>query len=177
MIGKPKPTKQQKQKRVSAASERKTLDRQIDKLCREITHWRDGLQCVLRHLDGGHCSDVIQWSHVIAQGSSKFLQQSLSNAFDTCSSHNIMHNGAPILYLNWYAAKFGKRALEMLEAERLAHYGKWAGFTIVELRERKEHYERLYEERRYVDLNIFTLVSLGYYGEIIKEAWIKDGRI
>ena len=154
---------------------RQKLVSQISNLCRKITKWRDGCICVLSEVDGSRCNEVSQWGHVVAQGASGFLKHSLSNSFRQCGSHNTIHNHNSLIYNNWYRHKFGNRAIDMLEKASYITYYK---FTIPELWEMRDNLQSLYEKR--FEMNGATLEKLieaGYYGEIIQEAWRKDGRI
>ena len=174
---KPKPapkvkaTRPRKQK-----TNRQKLINQLSDLCRQITTWRDGCTCVLSSVDGGRCNEVSQWGHVIPQGGSGYLRHSLSNSFRQCGSHNKIHDKInPLIYLNWYRKKFGNRAFDMLEQASMITYHR---FTIPDLWEMRDNLQDLYEKR--FEMNGATLeqlVEAGYYGEIIAEAWRKDGRI
>lgn len=144
-------------------------------MCRQLTIWRDGCVCVLSSVDGGRCNEVSQWGHVVAQGGSGYLKHSLSNSFRQCASHNIIHNENPLIYINWYRRQFGNKALELLEeASKITYYK----FSIPELWEMRDKMKSLIEQTPYMQgATMEDLVSAGYYGEIIKEAWIKDGKI
>ncbi len=148
-----------------------------DELCRRIVEWRDGCICVLSGIDGAKCSQVPNWGHVIPQGGSAYLVYELSNSFRQCSAHNIIHAQInPLLYGKWYREKWGKTAYDMLEAAQRENTGKHLNAedlhnTLVELSD-------LYDLRW--TFSVATLedkVEAGFYGHIIREAWIKEGRI
>jgi len=157
-------------------TERQLLNMALDKMCRELTFWRDGVACVLRNTDGGQCNQVIQWGHVIPQGSSAYLVHNYSNAFCQCGTHNFLHDKkAPMIYLDWYRETFGLTAYKMLKAAGLA---KFEGFGIVDLYEKLADVNNLYSQRyQFGNENMATKIFAGYYGNIIREAWIKDGKI
>jgi len=146
----------------------------LDSLCRLITIWRDGCTCVLSEVDGSKCSNVSQWGHVIPQGGSAYLVYELSNSFRQCSSHNKIHDDVnPLIYPDWYAGKWGSRALRMLkDAQRHDDY------QTAELRDMVITYSDLYDMRfSFSSSTITDRVEAGFYGSIIREAWIKEGRI
>ena len=146
----------------------------LDSLCRLITTWRDGCTCVLSEVDGGKCSNVSQWGHVIPQGGSAYLVYELSNSFRQCSSHNKIHDDVnPLIYPDWYANKWGSRALKMLkDAQRHDDY------ETAELRDMVITYSDLYDMRfSFSSSTLADKVEAGFYGSIIREAWIKEGRI
>lgn len=63
----------------------------------------------------------------------------------------------------------------MLEKASLVTFHK---FTIPELWEMRDNLQALYERRFQMNgATLEQLVEAGYYGEIIQEAWRKDGRI
>lgn len=175
MVAKPKPTKQAKIKKPKQKTNRQKLILELTRLCQQITKWRDGCICVLADVDGARCNNVSQWGHVVAQGGSGYLKHSLSNSFRQCASHNIIHNDNPLIYTNWYRETFGQKAIKMLEDASLITYHK---FSIPDLWEMRDNLERLI--RNTVNMQGATraeLIAAGYYGEIIKKAWIMEGRI
>jgi len=148
-----------------------------DELCRWIVEWRDGVTCVLADMDGSKCSNIPNWGHVIPQGGSAMLVYELSNSFRQCSAHNIIHAKInPLLYGKWYREKWGKTAYDMLEAAQRENVGEHLNAedlhnTLIELSD-------LYELRHtFSAASLADKVEAGFYGGIIKEAWIKDGRI
>lgn len=173
---KPKPAQKVKVKRKKQKTNRQKLLNELSNLCREITIWRDGCTCVLSNVDGGRCNSVSQWGHVIPQGGSGYLRHSLSNSFRQCASHNLIHDKInPLIYLNWYRRKFGNKALDMLETESLKPHHK---ITIPELWQMRDNLRHLLDMRHAINgATIEQLVEAGYYGDIIREAWVKEGRI
>ena len=142
----------------------------LDFICREITKWRDGVVCVI---NDGYCNDESHWGHVIPQGRSAYLVYELSNSFRQCAKHNELHRGVQYPYLNWYERKWGKLSLIMLEKERQERKG---GRNAGELRDTLRFYVDMWKMRN-LARTTEEKVSMGYYGGIIKEAWIKEGRI
>lgn len=172
---KPKPAKTAKGKPRKQKTNRQKLMAELSDLCRKITTWRDGCTCVLVDVDGGRCNNVSQWGHVIAQGGSGFLKHSLSNSFRQCGSHNKIHNNNPAIYLNWYRHKFGNLAFDLLTEASKKTYHK---FAVPELWETRDFYRTIYDQRFVMNgASLAELIEAGYYGDIIREAWVKEGRI
>ena len=171
----PKPTKADRPKKKKVKTNRQKLILEISDLCRKLTTWRDGCICVLCEVDGGRCNDVSQWGHVIPQGASGYLKHNLSNSFRQCGSHNIIHKTNQAIYLNWYRRKFGNLAFEMLtEASKKTCHK----FTTPDLWEMRDELKDLVGKTYLMaGAGIADLVYQGYYGSIIREAWIKEGRI
>ena len=171
----PKPTKADKPKKKKVKTNRQKLILEISDLCRKLTTWRDGCICVLCEVDGGRCNDVSQWGHVIPQGASGYLKHNLSNSFRQCGSHNIIHKTNQAIYLNWYRRKFGNLAFEMLTEASKKTYHK---FTTPDLWEMRDELKELVGKTYLMaGAGIADLVYQGYYGSIIREAWIKDGKV
>ncbi len=148
-----------------------------DSLCRLLVEWRDGCTCVLSSVDGAVCSSVPNWGHVIPQGGSAFLVYELSNSFRQCSSHNQIHDKVnPLLYTGWYRDTWGKTAFEMLKTAQIENRGH--GLNEVDLCNKLFYLNDLYEMRyAFGSASIEDKVQVGFYGDIIREAWIKEGRI
>lgn len=148
-----------------------------DQLCRMIVEWRDGCICVLVGIDGGKCSTIPNWGHVIPQNGSAYLVYNLSNSFRQCSAHNIIHAQVnPLLYPQWYGMKFGNRAKEMLSQAQIDHRNE--GLNENELFSKLVELSDLYDMRHsFGTATLEEKVEAGFYGDIIREAWIKDGRI
>ena len=126
-------------------------------------------------MDGVRCNDVSQWGHVIPQGASGYLKHNLSNSFRQCGSHNKIHTNNQAIYLNWYRRKFGNLAFEMLTEASKKTYHK---FTTPDLWEMRDELKKLVGKTYLMaGAGIADLVYQGYYGSIIREAWIKEGRI
>jgi hypothetical protein len=155
-------------------TDRQLLNMALDQLCRMLTTWRDGCSCVLVKFDGGRCGGVSQWGHVVPQGSCSYLVHELSNSFRQCENHNGIHRFVQLPFHVWYKDVFGEAALSLLDKSRQEHVSY--KFGIVELREKLAHLNFLYQSRFTVGLRLKDLVSFGYYGEIIKEAWKKEGK-
>lgn len=154
-------------------SENHLFEEALDELCRNITIWRDGCLCVI---DTHECNGESQWGHVVPQGRSNYLKHNLSNSFRQCRGHNGIHRYIQAPYFLWYQKKFGKRAFEELENARLSFpVYKW---RTVDMQERLTAYNKLWKNRySFSGKPIEILVSEGYYGDIIKTAWKKEGRI
>ena len=172
---KPKPTKKDRPRKKKVKTNRQKLILEISDLCRKLTTWRDGCICVLCEVDGGRCNDVSQWGHVIPQGASGYLKHNLSNSFRQCGSHNKIHTNNQAIYLNWYRRKFGNLAFEMLTEASKKTYHK---FTVPDLWQMRDELKKLVDNTYLMaGTDIAGLVFEGYYGSIIREAWIKEGRI
>jgi hypothetical protein len=148
-----------------------------DKLCRMIVEWRDGCTCVLSGIDGGRCSTTPTWGHVIPQGGSAFLVYELSNSFRQCSTHNLIHKETnPILYPRWYRETFGATAYNMLEQAQRENIGN--GLNAEELHCKLVELSDLYNLRwGYGGSSPGERIEAGFYGSIIRDAWVKDGKI
>jgi len=80
-----------------------------------------------------------------------------------------------LIYHNWYRHKFGSRALDLLEDASKKTYHK---FTIPDLWEMKDNLKTLLDKSRQMSgATLAELIDAGFYGSIIREAWIKEGRI
>lgn len=174
MPAKPKPEKKPKGRRTFGKSRRKVLEAQIEAIVKQIIFWRDGAACVESTIDGGRCGGKLNWGHFIPRSRSKYLKYDLAT-FVQCDSHNLIHDsrktggGDPIFSL-WLSKTFGLDALEAISQEQRDHIGE-KDRSIPELEEMLEHYDNLYQNRFYVNLDIPSLVKAGYYGEIIRKAW------
>lgn len=170
----PKPTKQKKAKR-KLKNPRKALLKEIDKMCRQLTIWRDGCVCVLSDVDGGRCDRVSQWGHVIPQGASGYLKHNLSNSFRQCATHNLLHRSNQAIYLNWYRHKFGSKAFDALTEESKKTYHK---FTMADLEEIRDNLHELIGNTYMMGgATLEQLVDAGYYGSVIRSTWVAEGRI
>ncbi len=158
-------------------TDRQLYKEALDSLCRLITTWRDGCTCVLADVDGGKCSNQSQWGHVIPQGGSAYLVYELSNSFRQCSSHNKIHDDVnPLIYPSWYKSRFGGLALEMLKQAQIDNRNK--DYDTEDLRNMVIAYFDLYDMRfSFSSSTTQDKVIAGYYGSIIYEAWIKEGKI
>lgn len=142
----------------------------LDHICRLITEWRDGCMCVIH---GEGCGEYSQWGHVIPQGANAYLVYELSNSFRQSDKCNLVHKIVQAPYFDWYKATWGLRAYEMLKEAWQTQKGGQKNLPQLLMQ-----YVELYENRHNFSLTSREeLVAAGYYGEIIKEAWIKDGRI
>lgn len=150
----------------------------LDWLCKSMVEWRDGVTCVLAEVDGAACSTVPNWGHVIPQGGSAFLVYELSNSFRQCSAHNKIHDKVnPEIYLEWYRNRWGALALKMLKQAQIDNRGgtNW---------DETDYWNMLIEMSDLYSLrfsfggaSLEDKVEAGFYGNIIREAWIKEGRI
>ena len=161
MPAKPKPTKGTSEKKIKLL-----LEKEIEKLSRELCRWRDGGVCVEAEIDGGRCSSVIQWGHYIPRQISPFLVLAVGNTFDQCSSHNNLHHHKDPTFGVWYASKFGADANKAIWQIQRLHTGT-KGRQVWELEELREHYRYLLDNRPAVH-DFATLCRLGYYGEWVK---------
>lgn len=174
----PKPTKADRKRKTKAARPaRKILEKQLEDICRRIVFWRDGMECVEKELDGVRCNEVIQWGHYTPRQQSRWLKYDLGNTFAQCGSHNNLHDKGAQTMGVWFALKFGAETAKAMELERDAHRGK-KNRSVVELAEMLARYDNLYENRyAMLGANIQQLVQAGYYGDIIREAWQKEGKL
>lgn len=172
----PKPTRESrpKPKKIPVAKRRKILEAQLEAIVKQIVHWRDASTCVLVNIDGGRCRGKVNWGHFIPRNKSKYLKYDLAT-FIQCDGHNMMHDskktggGDPIFGL-WVAKNFGVEGLEALSEQQREHLGADGKRPIHELEEMLAHYDELYQNRFYVNLDIPSLVAAGYYGEILRVA-------
>ena len=168
----PKP--KQKSFPENSRRKRKWIEAQLKEMVKAIISWRDGQMCVEADVDGSRCGNGLMWGHFITQHASPWLRYNLSNVFWQCGNHNLIHDKHDLTYRIWYAAKFGDFSRNMIEREAAEHIGKKQ--KMYELEEMLERYIAMYETR-YGSYEIEEMVRLGYYGEIIKAAWEKEGRI
>ena len=126
-------------------------------------------------MDGQKCREGVQWGHVVPQGKSPKLVYDLGNVFPQCPNHNLMHYRKDPMYNNWYTVQWGETAFNDLCMFLRENTGK--KYSLVDLEEMICKYEKMLEEKNYVNHNTKELVSKGYYGEIIRNAWMKDGKI
>ena len=154
-------------------TERQMFSEALDYVCRELTKWRDGIRCVIH---GDACGRYSEWGHVIPQGSCSYLVYELSNSFRQSDTCNQIHRFVQAPYYDWYKAKFGQTAYKMLvEAWRNAPKGGQSTQELIELLPRLvDLYDRRYAMN---GATIEQLVEARYYGDIIREAWVKEGRI
>ncbi len=173
---KPKPSKEKKVKRVPAEKRRKILEKQIEDMVKMIISWRDGQVCVMGEMDGVRCGNGLMWNHFIAQGQSNWMRLDLGNVFWGCGSHNGLDKwGDPILGI-WVQETFGAKAVLALREEAKRHAnGKKR--TEYELEEMLAGYDQLYQNRYTADLDLASLVVGGFYGQVIKKAWLDENRI
>lgn len=145
----------------------------LDELMRQITIWRDGCLCVINTHE---CRGVSQWGHVYPQGANAHLVYELSNSFRQCAGHNLLHRSVQAPYFLWFQRTFGRHAFDMLEDERLAH--PRCEYNVVDYRGMVDDLIELYSSRfSYGNSSMAEKIAAGFYGSIIREAWIKDGRI
>lgn len=159
-----KPKKPRKKK-----SNRKILEKQIADLVKLIICWRDGQRCVFGELDGTRCGNGLMWNHFIAQKQSHWLQIDLGNVTWGCGSHNFLDKHGDKTYSRWYVKNLGEAAMDAISLEAAIHKGKKR--SVPELEVLLAHYEELYQNRYYVNLETDALVKAGYFGEIVRAAW------
>lgn len=151
------------------------LELALDELCKLITTWRDGVPCVTPTHE---CRGVSQWSHFVPQQKSNYLKHDLGNSHRQCAGHNFLHGPGQVQlpYTLFYKSTYGSDVLLAFETARQA-FPKYS-WTPAEMRERLLDYNRLYEERyQHGTSTMEEKVAAGYYGDIIRECWIKKGRI
>lgn len=142
----------------------------LDEICRLLTAWRDGVMCVIH---GFGCGNTPQWGHVVPQGANSYLVYELGNGFQQSDTCNLIHRMVQAPYYDWYRNTWGARAYKMLIEAWQTQKGGRKDLASLLLR-----YVDLYMNRhKYSITNKAELVRDGYYGEIIQEAWRKDGRI
>jgi len=168
MISKPKPTKKPKVKRVKVQQRRKLLCKQIEAIVKLIIFWRDGQVCV-QHMDN-NCGNGLMWGHYVAQGQSAWLRYDLGNVFVQCGNHNLRDHNGDKSYAYWFVKTFGIKAAEHIELQKTKHAGGKQR-TVQELEEMLAYYDELYQNRYYVDADLKSLVTAGYFGEHIQTAW------
>lgn len=157
-------------------TDRQLLCMALDELCRLITTCRDGCNCVLAETDGQRCSGGSQWGHVVPQGSSSYLIYNLSNSFRQCESHNGIHRFVQLTFHLWYKNTFGELALDLLEKTQRENPSYKP--SIPDLKDKLSLLNYLYENRYYLtNTSMEGKVGALYYGDIIRDAWVKEGRI
>jgi hypothetical protein len=163
---KPKPIKQTKAKRVPIEKQRKKLERQIEDIVKLIIFWRDGQSCVMSKMDGARCGNGLMWNHFIGQKQSHYLRLDLGNVFCGCGNHNMLDFHGDKTLSIWFMQTFGVQTAAALNQQKLLHAGhKW---QLDELELLLVHYDNLYQNRFYVELDLQSLIKAGYYGEIIR---------
>lgn len=158
MPAKPKPTKDTSEK-----AERKRLEKQLEKLSRELVNWRD-TRCVLFDTDGARCSSVLQWGHFIPQAQSYWMRYAVGNTFKQCSAHNTLHYRGDQTFINWYVRTFGEAGHTAIVQETARHRGQRQ--TVAELRELVSLYESLLDNRPSV-YDLAEMIRRGFYGDFL----------
>lgn len=156
-------------KSVSLPKRRKLIEKQLEQITKYLIAWRDGGQCIQRHQGG--CNDSLMWTHLIAQKQSKKLRYDLGNVHWGCGSHNLLERHGDRSYILWFVQTFGVLALEKMQND------KKSKVLPTEREEKLAEYDRLYQNRFTVELDLPSLVKAGYYGSYIREAWITEGKI
>ena len=157
----------------SRKTERQMVSEALDHVCRELTKWRDGVRCVIH---GDACGRYSEWGHVIPQGSCSYLVYELSNSFRQSEACNLKHRFVQLDYFDWYRHKWGNTAMQMLKDAW--HNAPKGGLSTQELVELLAHHVELYDSRHiYTIATLEEKVAAGFYGDIIYNAWAKDGRI
>lgn len=166
----PKPTKENKTKRVPVEKRRKRLEKQIADIAKLIIFWRDGQRCVMDFMDGSRCGNGLMWNHVISQSQSSWLRIDLGNIVCGCGNHNLLDfHGDKTLTL-WYCKNLGVHALQALQQAAREHAGQKR--TEAELEAILEHYDQLYQSRYTAELDFMWLIDAGYYGDIVKAVYV-----
>lgn len=185
-LGKPKPRKSDrkamvkspilppKPKKVPVAKRKKILEAQLEAIVKQIVHWRDASTCVLANIDGGRCGGKVNWGHFIPRARSKYLKYDLAT-FIQCDNHNMIHDskktggGDPIFGL-WFTETFGIEALRAMSLEQRTHLNADGKVSVADLEAQLAHYDELYQNRFFVNLDTASLVAAGYYGDIVRKA-------
>jgi hypothetical protein len=154
---------------------RKELTAEIEKVVKKIVSWRDGNECVEREIDGRRCGGGMNWGHFVPRKQSRHLKYDLAT-FIQCRNHNMLHDKGAQTFQAWFVGTFGVRAMQLLDrvAREMANTKLQ---PVYELEETLAKYNKLYENRYYVEHEIEELVRKGYYGEYIKAAWKEEGWI
>jgi len=157
----PKPETKKKTARKFQPSQRKLLEKEIEKLSRELCSWL-WPECAFKDYDGGRCGGVLQWSHIISRRKSPYLTYAIGNTVMGCSHHNGLDHWGDKYISGWYVSRFGGDAWIALERESVSHIGKLPAEW--ELQEWIERYKFLLDDRP-VLYTTDLLVELGYYGK------------
>ncbi len=159
-----------------AKTPRQRIEEALETMCKAIIHWRDADRvCVIADMDGGRCGGGPQWGHVLGRTTSAWLKYDLSNSFRQCETHNRIHPSDPI-YFDWWRAKFGSRAWRKLNDTMRQRQNQ--DRPLSEYEDILLELNDLYDARHAHGTDTLPeLVAAGYYGPIIKSAWIEEGRI
>lgn len=171
----PKPEKQKRKPRPAKLPTRyEILEQQVEDTIKLIICWRDSQECVMKDIDGGRCGNGLMWNHYIAQKQSHWMKYDLGNAYWGCGNHNLLDkNGDPTLKI-WVQKTFGTSVVLALQAEARAHSGNKLQRTEQDLEALRAHYDQLYQDRFFVGTDIPSRIKAGYYGKIIKGAWVAE---
>lgn len=171
VIGKPKPTKEDRPKKKKSTKPRRAiLEQQIEAMSKQIVFWRDGCECIEKDIDGVRCGGGVQWGHYIPRQQSRWLKYELGNTFCQCRNHNNLHDKGAQTMGVWFASTFGAEAALAMEAERNKHRGE-KNKTTQELEDLLADMDELYQSRYITDLDIASLVDAGFFGDVIKRVW------
>lgn len=164
-IRKPKSAKAKKPSRT-------ILEKQIEAIAKLIVFWRDGSECIERHIDGRRCGGGIQYGHYIPRAQSSWMKWNLGNTHAQCRNHNNLHDKGAQTMSAWFGNVLGNDVQKAFEKEvSEAIQGKWK-YKIYELEAMLKEYDELYQNRYYVDAgNLNELVEKGYYGNIIQRVF------
>lgn len=170
-IGKPKPQKQAKKSRKARTMpRRKQVEQQLESIVKRIVFWRDGSECVLRHIDGGRCRGKMNWGHFVPRKSSRFLKYDLAT-FVQCDGHNFLHDRSDPIFGLWFSKTFGLAAHEALSVKQRANTGANYEQSTQDLEVMLERYLEMYDNRFYVGLDLDSLITAGYYGQTVADAY------
>jgi hypothetical protein len=173
---KPKPEKTSVKRRNKSQNRRKILEKQIEEMVKLIVCWRDGATCVMNGFGG--CGNGLMWNHFIAQGQSHWLKFDLGNVHWGCGNHNLLDYRGSKVFAIWFSETFGHQAMFAMEIERQSHTGANGKRSIPELEAMLERYDELYQNRyMHGSDDLHEEVKGGYYGDVIRTAWIKEGRL
>ena len=89
----------------------------------------------------------------------------------------MIHDKAnPEIYLEWYRSTWGALALRMLKQSQIDNRG--LHLNDGQLKEKLDELNELYDMRwSFGTASLEEKVQAGFYGNIIREAWTKEGRI
>ena len=156
----PKPVKQKRKKRAPNPNSQKELEKRLEALVRKIVFWRDSGKCIEADIDGGRCSDVLQWGHWIARKQSAWMKLTLAT-FVQCSNHNGLEYHGDKTMTKVVSRLLGQTWIDRVTDEQMAHRGQKP--NVDDLKARIQICEMLWEHRPIV-YDTARLLELGYYG-------------
>lgn len=144
MIGKPKPTKEPRKKKVPAATRRKRLVKALDEIVSQIVCYRDG-GCVT---PSPTCYGALTCSHYFKR-ENWGIRWDLENCNCQCQGHNNSHNNHDFPYGAYMKRKYGNDiGGRLLEREEQYRAGGKAGnkWTEVEMQAKLDELRGIMEQ-------------------------------